>query len=153
MREQRKTTEWMSRADMAAHLGVSVRHVARLVQRGKIERKEEKGKHRYRTELKANVIALVPEEKKGSSIDQPTPPTPNDSALFKILLDQLKEQAAENARLRDSLSALEREHTSLQAEHKELQGDHDDLWGVVGDLTTEALELECKLDVLESFHV
>ena len=131
-------TKWMSGIKISEHLGVSRRHVSRLVKQGKIERRSfGAGKIKYRTEVRANVIPL-PSPQRSPREETVQAEDTNTSHAISMMLAKIEEQAVEIAQLKAQLDEKDREHD-------ELKQDHANLWDVVGDLTTEAIGLEAKL--------
>ena len=68
---------------------------------------------------------------------------PGDVVAASELLSWIENQGATIAKLRESVALL-------QGRYDELESQHGALWGIVGELTTEAIELESKLAIYEA---
>lgn len=137
-KHQPRKTDWMSGVSMASHLGVSRRHVSRLVKQGKIEKRAKDGKTTYRTEVTPRVVNLHPSPQSSPRPikDKGAQSRRSETGSDVQILVRFEEVIRENERLRSELDSLHIDHKAL--------------WGVVGDLTTEAINLEMQLDLLKS---
>ena len=147
-------TSWMSRKELAQHLGVSIRTITRKVDAGEIERRsadkverdDGKGKMLYRTRTTSRVLQLVQDPPPQSSPKAPL----NPNTTHHQLVGRFEEIVLENARMVAEHVQLNDTISSLRDELEALREDHKALWSVVGELTQEAFELECENDRLRS---